>query len=227
MKLRITLFFLIFFALGGCHSLSPYQSGGAKLGKVGDPDTAYLIGAVGISGSSLAKPEQARLYVRERGKEGFFNVGIFNDWKLKTEFQIQEADGSKATLFAIPLKAGQYELYNVSFHFGQSWIMARETFSVPLELEPGKAYYLGDFRADCKPYPSTRRRYQLAYACRFVRHLALDAQQSLLQRSYPHLPPAVEIDKAMGPAAPFIVDARVLELLRKQLELRKTLESLQ
>lgn len=52
------------------------------------------------------------------------------------------------------LKPGDYEFYDFQFFWngyngGYSSIRAREQFLVPMHLEAGKAYYIGEFRSRC------------------------------------------------------------------------------
>ena len=212
MRLSPLLLLGLLALLTGCHSLSPIQRGGMTLAAMDDPQAAFLVGAVGIAGTSAVKPDQARLFLRQRGQEEFINVGIMDDWAVKTSHQIRQPDGSKATLFALPLKPGQYELYTLSFHFGGSWITPRETFSVPLQIEAGKTYYLGDFRAECVWRKPARRR-DNGTACRFIRHQSLEAQQAQLRQLFPQIGTVEALNLRLAPAAPFIIDMRILELM--------------
>ncbi|WP_166219402.1 hypothetical protein [Pseudomonas atagonensis] len=122
----------------------------------GEP-VAYLVGSLGPQLFKLSPAENQRLFFRKRGSE----YGAAGIWKMAGAFStpqdVQDGRGA-ASVFVLPLKPGDYEFYDFQFFSARytpglgtvySSMEAREKFNLPLRLEAGKAYYIGEFRSMC------------------------------------------------------------------------------
>lgn len=141
--------------LNGCitHSASlvsePLQPAG------GEP-VAYVVGSIGPQSFKLSPADNQRLLIRKRGS-AYGAAGLWMRGGHQTPQDIEDGDGA-ASVFVLPLKPGDYEFYDFQFFstqyqpgLGTTFLsrQAREKFNLPLRLEAGKAYYLGEFRSVC------------------------------------------------------------------------------
>jgi len=144
------------FSLGGCITQSASWVSEPLQPKASEP-VAYLVGSIGpLSLKQLAADNQ-RLYFRKRGSP----YGAAGGWKVSgaylTPQDVEDGIGA-ASVFVLPLKPGDYELYDFQFFSSRyqpglgtvfSSVEAREKFNLPMHLEAGKAYYVGEFRSFC------------------------------------------------------------------------------
>ncbi len=105
-----------------------------------------------------------------------------------------------ASVFILPLKPGDYEFYDFQFFwngYGGSYraIHAREKFVVPMRLEAGKAYYIGEFRSRCID----------TSACYFVHRDRQQRDEVIARRYSPHLPTLESMQLDLLPASPFVI----------------------
>lgn len=195
----------------GCHSL-PSVTVDSKIKGTGD-EVGYLVGSVGITAASKISPMEQSLLFRKRGTSQMASAKLLDNWMVKSK-QLKDSTG-KASLFAIPLKPGHYEMYNINFNVNGFLIWKKEDFSIPLKVEAGQAFYLGDFRSNCV-YRPPERRSQNGTQCYFIRTNQLERDKHLLAAEYPRLPEiqAVEL-KQIDTALPVIMDMeRPLEFIK-------------
>ncbi|WP_455924665.1 hypothetical protein [Pseudomonas putida] len=187
------------FALGGCIPQSaslvdtPLQPG------AGEP-VAYLVGSIGSDNNRLSGGSTQQLLIRKRGSQDQAAARWRKQGFYYTPADVTDAQGDLASVFVLPLKPGDYELYDYrlqSFVGPASRVMlsirhAREQFTLPLHLEAGKAYYLGEFRGVCAS--ETR--------CGFVWRNPLARDEAIARRKTPQLPTliptALPMDDAKG-----------------------------
>lgn len=190
---------LIFLNLAGCYSLSPIDID-KNIRPAKDGATSYLVGVVGVWPDTKYSLHEQSLLLRQKGGGGSASARLRNNVHLRTARDIRDGRRGIGTLFVMPLKPGQYELYNVKF-FRSEGLTAwkREDFSIPLQLEPGKAYYLGDFRAACIDYEGH---------CSFIHSYNLKRDQALTTSKHPELPPLQQLElNHMDGAYPIILDS--------------------
>ena len=117
---------------------------------------AYLVGSIGpLDLRASAAPNQRLLFRKRSSKNGA--AGVWVGAGRETPQDVKEQGGA-ASVFVLPLKPGDYELYDFQFFssnysqtLGTTYTssQAREKFNLPLHLQTGKAYYLGEFRSLC------------------------------------------------------------------------------
>ncbi|AIN58112.1 hypothetical protein QVM48_01310 [Pseudomonas soli] len=191
--------------LTGCAAKSPALVSEALQPAAGGPVT-YLVGSIGPLGRDSAYTNQ-RILLRKRGAQdgaaawwGFAEVA-------HTPKDIEEVRGpdkqalpGEASVFVMPLKPGDYEFYDFQFFWngyngGYSSIRAREQFLVPMHLEAGKAYYIGEFRSRCLGLS----------ACMFFHGDQQPRDEVIARRYTPGLPPLQALNLNMAPAFPFVM----------------------
>ncbi|SHN03518.1 hypothetical protein SAMN05216288_0338 [Pseudomonas punonensis] len=190
---------LLFLNLAGCYSLSPVDID-KSIRPAKDGATSYLVGVVGVWPDAKYSLHEQSLLLRQKGGGGSASARLRNNVHLRTPRDIRDGRRGIGTLFVMPLKPGQYELYNVLFKRSEgttAW--RREDFSIPLQLEPGKAYYIGDFRAACIDYDGH---------CSFIHSYNLKRDQALTTGKHPELPPLQQLElKHMEGAYPIMLDS--------------------
>jgi hypothetical protein len=80
-------------------------------------------------------------------KSGSVETGSFTYVRSPTitvPVDIEEGE-KKATLFAVRLPPGRYELFDVFFALGNKSFGAERPFVIPFEVAEGRATYLGEF----------------------------------------------------------------------------------
>ena len=184
-------------ALSGCYSLSP-----TKIADSMNPDpqsgVAYVVGVVGIWPQALYTANEQMLLIRPRGGDGFATARLYNQFYARTPRDVRETWHGIGSLFVMPLKPGRYEIYNLHFDRGNATSWSREDFSIPLELEAGKAYYVGDFRAGCLSAGGAK--------CIFLHSDHLERDAALVRAKYPQVPSLQRVDlEKMEEATPLIV----------------------
>lgn len=188
----------VLLALSGCYSLSP-----TKIAKNMNPDpqsgVAYVVGVVGIWPKAVHTANEQMLLIRPRGGDGFASARLYNEIYGRTPRDVRESWHGIGSLFVMPLKPGRYEIYNLHFDRGNAKSWSREDFSIPLELEAGKAYYVGDFRAACLS--------ALGAKCVFLHSDHMERDAALVRAKYPHVPSLQRVDlEKMEQATPLIVN---------------------
>lgn len=167
--------------------------------------TAYLVGAVGPDELMPATAQNQRLLFRQRGSEqGAAAIWIDNGIR-QTPKDIQKGRAS-ASVFVMPLKPGDYELYDFQFFsisstgYGtySSSLQAREKFVVPMRLEAGKAYYIGEYRSRCLT----------SSACLFMQRDRMARDESIARARVTHLPELQYLPLQLERAKPFILPER-------------------
>lgn len=93
-------------------------------------------GSVTYKGS----PATYRVHYRraDRKVEGTFD---YQNTRSR-DFSSRESSGA---VFAVPLAAGEYELYQWSVGSGPTIVSSAEPFSIRFKVEPGKSVYIGSF----------------------------------------------------------------------------------
>lgn len=190
---------LLFLNLAGCYSLSPIDIDKSIRPAEGGA-TSYLVGVVGVWPDAKYSLHEQSLLLRQKGGGGAASARLRNNVHLRTPRDIRDGRRGIGTLFVMPLKPGRYELYNVLFKRSNgttAW--RREDFSIPLRLEPGKAYYIGDFRAACIDYNAR---------CAFIHSYNLKRDQALTIGKHPELPPLQQLElEHMESAYPILLDS--------------------
>jgi hypothetical protein len=165
---------------------------------------AYLVGALGPVGGNQWQEE--RLMLRKRGTE----QNAIGHWMKRgidaTPADIQDGSTGRASVFVLPLKPGDYEIYSFLFTgigtypglgtVVRTW-QPKEQFNLPVRLQAGKAYYLGEFRSSCVA-PS-------ACSLRWQNQLLRD--QAIAQRQVPGLAALQPVSMNFDNARPFIFPA--------------------
>lgn len=192
--------FLMAAALTGCGTQSaslvsePLQPGPQE-------PVAYLVGSIGPQ-SLLASPApNQRLLFRKRGS-AYGAAGVWIGMGRETPQDVKEMDGA-ASVFVLPLKPGDYEFYDFQFFssnysptLGTTYtsVQAREKFNLPLRLQAGKAYYLGEFRSLC-----------LGASCAFRWRDQQGRDEAIARHVVPGLPPLELMPLDYRSASPYIV----------------------
>lgn len=188
--------------IGGCTITEPSSLVGDPLSPGANQPVAYLVGAIGPDRVMPATAQNQRLLFRQRGSEhGAAAVWIDNGIR-QTPKDVQEGNAS-ASVFVMPLNPGDYELYDFQFFstastgYGTyySSLQAREKFIVPMRLEAGKAYYIGEYRSRCIS----------GGACFFVQRKRMARDEVIARRTSPHLPSLQYLPLQLDRAIPFIL----------------------
>lgn len=202
---RLAVSFLLASTLSGCITESASWVSEPLQSKAGEP-VAYLVGSIGPQSLKLSAADNQRLLFRKRGSE----YGAAGVWKragaYSTPQDVQDGTGA-ASIFVLPLKPGDYEFYDFQFFSARyqpglgtvfNSTQAREKFNLPLRLEAGKAYYIGEFRSFCMPG---------LCAFRWSDQNARDA--IIARRSVPGLPELQVLKLDLKSAEPFILNSSV------------------
>lgn len=196
---RIFVISLLLLCLNGCHTLSP-----ADIPESLKPDkssgVSYLVGVIGIWQNAVYTAQEQKILIRRRGDDEFVSPRLLNLFYARTPRDVRETWHGIGTLFVLPLKPGRYEIYNVFFERGSVKTWKREDFSIPLDVEAGRAYYLGDFRAGC--INSQGR-------CMFLHSDHLQRDTALVRAKYPEVPELEPVElKGLDGAYPFILEEK-------------------
>ncbi len=200
-RCRPLALFLIAAALVGCGTQSaslvsqPLQPGPQE-------PVAYLVGSIGPQSLAASPAPNQRLLFRKRGS-AFGAAGVWLGIARGTPQDVQDKDGA-ASVFVLPLKPGDYEFYDFQF-FSSSYsptlgttytsLQAREKFNLPLRLQAGKAYYLGEFRSLCLG----------ASLCAFRWRDQLGRDEPIARQAVPGLPTLQLLPLDYRSAAPYII----------------------
>ena len=194
--MRFFVVLTVLLGLSGCYSLSPTQIDD-ELSPTADSGVAYLVGVVGIWPKAKFGAHDQMLMIRKRGSDDFATARLHNEFYARTERDVRETGHGIGTLFVMPLKPGSYEIYNVRFDRGQSLSWSREDFTIGLQLDAGKAYYIGDFRAGCLLGRDM--------TCLFLHSDHLERDAALVRAKYPQVPGLQRLDMPnLYTATPFI-----------------------
>lgn len=164
---------------------------------------AYLVGSIGPKYLALSTAENQRLLFRKRGSQ-YGAAGVWMSGTYPTSEDVRDADGT-ASVFVLPLKPGDYEFYDFQFYSstyqpGLGTIVtsrqAREKFNMPMRLEAGKAYYLGEFRSTCIQQGR----------CMFLWRDEMGRDGAIAKRQHPEMPAPELLHLDMKAAASFIMD---------------------
>lgn len=170
--------------------------------------TAYLIGSIGPDAQNGLYVNQ-RILLRERGSPYGAAAWWTRTDASETPQDIQDGAGA-ASVFILPLKPGNYEFYDFQF-FSTSYgpygstarsTQAREQFLVPLRLEAGKAYYIGEFRSRCLP----------GSGCLFINRNQQQRDEPIARRYTPALPPLEYLQLDLKRAYPFILPGDISQV---------------
>jgi len=194
--IRLTAVLTMLLALSGCYSMSPTHIDD-ELQPTADTGVAWLVGVVGIWPKAEFAAQEQMLMIRKRGSDEFATARLHNEFYARTARDVRETGHGIGTLFVMPLKPGRYEIYNVRFDQGRSVSWSREDFTVGLQLEAGKAYYIGDFRAGCLIGRNSN--------CMFLHSDHLERDAALVRAKYPQVPGLQRLDMPnLYTATPFI-----------------------
>ncbi|MFJ7142525.1 hypothetical protein [Pseudomonas protegens] len=188
--------------VSGCIS-QPAAIVSAPLQPATNEPTTYLVGAIGpqyLGGGGAAT--NLRLLIRKRGSINGA-AALWEGDPRPTPADIHEPRAA-GSVFVMPLKPGDYEFYNFQF-----WSMvytpglgsrlqsqeAREEFVLPLRLEAGKAYYIGEFRSVCSQVTQ----------CFFAWSNQMPRDAVIAQRQVPGLPDLQWMPLDLDKAKPFIL----------------------
>lgn len=186
----------VLLSLSGCYSMSPTHIDDALNPSAGS-GVAYVVGVVGIWPQARYGAQEQMIMIRKRGSDDFATARLHNEFYARTARDLRETGRGIGTLFVMPLKPGRYEIYNVRFDQGRSLSWSREDFTIGMELEAGKAYYLGDFRAGCLIGRSM--------PCLFLHSDHLERDAALVRARYPQVPGLQRLDMPnLYTATPFI-----------------------
>jgi hypothetical protein len=187
--------------LSGCITESASWVSEPLQAKANEP-VAYLIGSIGPRSLKLSPADNQRLFIRKRGSQ----YGAAGIWKMagaySTPQDIQDASGA-ASVFVLALKPGDYEFYDFQFFSARytpglgtvySSMEAREKFNLPLRLEAGKAYYMGEYRSLCLN----------GIGCTFLWRDQRARDAAIAQRQVPGLPPLQSLKLDLKSAEPYI-----------------------
>ena len=163
---------------------------------------AYLVGSIGPQSLAASPAPNQRLLFRKRGS-AYGAAGVWVGMGRETPQDVKDATGA-ASVFVLPLKPGDYEFYDFQFfssnyspYMGTTYtsVQAREKFNLPLRLQPGKAYYLGEFRSLCLG----------GSLCAFRWRDQQARDEAIARQSVPGLPPLELMPLDYRSAAPYII----------------------
>ncbi|WP_181427858.1 hypothetical protein [Pseudomonas mosselii] len=203
--LRALACVLPFALIAGCGPVSPAIVSEPLQPAAGGP-VSYLVGSIGPAAEDDAYTHQ-RIKLRKTDTQENAAAVWGNGLVGNTPSDIKGAPVGEhyskpgvASVFVLPLKPGHYEIYDTEFYWpgdDNLSINAKRKFSVPMDLEPGKAYYLGEFRSRCL------QRMLCFFSLRDQR-----ARDEVIARRYsPNLPTLEVLSLDMKPAFPFITSA--------------------
>ncbi|MCQ9471640.1 hypothetical protein NRB15_14965 [Pseudomonas alliivorans] len=164
---------------------------------------AYLVGSLGPKFVNLFPAQRQALLFRKRGSQNGA-MGLWtSDFKQKTSDDIQDADGV-ASVFVLPLTPGDYEFYDFDLYTlvtsGQiaysTSLSAKEKFTRSMHLEPGKAYYIGEFRSTCI----------LQAGCAFLWRNEMARDGVIAKRQHPQMPALQFLPLDLTGTGPFFID---------------------
>lgn len=123
------------------------------------PENGYVIGSFSASGFSPKYSNKFQygdysVYLRQIGDVDKPITGrVFFDTRRKIrgvpnlDFEVEEGRGN---VFVMPMPAGNYEFYSFRLHyadtFGEKNWTSVEEFSIPFNVVPGEALYIGEIR---------------------------------------------------------------------------------
>lgn len=170
----------------------------------GEP-VSYLVGSIGPDNIMPAPQQYQRLLFRQRGSEWGAAAAYTNHGVRQTPQDIEDGQGH-ASVFVMALKPGDYELYDFQFFslvntgYGtySSSQMAKEKFVVPLRLQPGKAYYIGEYRSRCIT----------SQACLFIQRDRQVRDEGIARAQVPQLPSLQYLPLPLERARPFILSEK-------------------
>lgn len=181
----------------GCYSLPEAEIDPALQAEPGEP-VSYLVGVVGVWPDAAYAAHEQNILIRRRGGDAMASARLLNRVYARTKRDLRETNKGIGTLFVMPLKPGMYELHNVLFRWRSAPRWAKEDFSIPLPLEPGKAYYIGDFRAACMISRNS---------CIFLHSSHLQRDQALVRAKHPELPELTPMPlKHLESAYPLVIE---------------------
>ena len=187
-------------ALAGCGT-QPASLVSQPLQPGPEEPVAYLVGSIGPQNLKASPAPNQRLLFRKRGS-AFGAAGIWVGVGRETPQDVKDQTGV-ASVFVLPLKPGDYEFYDFQFfsstyspYMGTTYtsVQAREKFNLPLRLQAGKAYYLGEFRSLC-----------LGASCAFRWRDQQGRDEAIARQSVPGLPPLALMPLDYRSAAPYII----------------------
>jgi hypothetical protein len=195
--IRVVSLLTLLFALSGCYSL-PSTHVDDELAPTADSGVAYLVGVVGIWPKAAYTAQEQMLMIRPRGSDDFATARLHNQFYARTPRDVRETGHGIGSLFVMRLKPGRYEIYNLRFDRGTQRFWSREDFTIGMQLEAGKAYYIGDFRGGCLS-PT------LGAGCVFLHSDHLERDAALVRANYPQVPALQKLDLPnIDTATPFI-----------------------
>lgn len=163
---------------------------------------AYLVGSIGPQSLIASPAPNQRLLFRKRGS-AYGAAGVWVGVGRETPQDVKDKDGA-ASVFVLALKPGDYEFYDFQF-FSSNYsptlgttftsVQAREKFNLPLRLQAGKAYYLGEFRSLCLG----------ASLCAFRWRDQLGRDEPIARQSAPGMPALQLLPLDYRSAAPYII----------------------
>lgn len=188
-------------ALAGCGT-QPASLVSQPLQPGPEEPVAYLVGSIGPQNLKASPAPNQRLLFRKRGS-AFGAAGIWVGVGRETPQDVKDQTGV-ASVFVLPLKPGDYEFYDFQFFsstysptLGTTYtsVQAREKFNLPMRLQAGKAYYLGEFRSLCLG----------ASLCAFRWRDQQGRDEPIARQSVPRLPALELIPLDYRSAAPHII----------------------
>lgn len=197
---------LPFIMLAGCAPVSPNIVSEPLQPAAGGP-VAYLVGSIGPAVRDNAFTHQ-RLMLRKQGTQdsaaAAWSAGMYltpEDVQVAPA-GIKSSNPGRASVFVLPLKPGDYEFYDTSFYWpgGDNLSLSAKTkFSIPMRLDAGKAYYIGEFRSHCVERSM----------CFFTQRDEQSRDEVIARRYTPGLPGIESLKLDLKPAFPFVVPAQV------------------
>ncbi len=191
--------------IAGCGPKSPAIISEPLQPAAGAPIT-WLVGSLGPAAMDDAATHQRLMFRPLGAKDGvaaWWGSGAMEytpaDIQGEPAVRKDSAPGT-ASVFVLPLKPGEYEFYDISFFWpgGDNLsISARKPFSIPMRLEAGKAYYIGEFRSRCEGKG----------ICFFIQRDQKTRDEPIARRYTPNLPVLQSLQLDMKPALPLVFPA--------------------
>jgi hypothetical protein len=201
--LALCAIFVLAATLNGCITQPASVVSEPLQPKPGEP-VAYLVGAIGPLNAASATWQDQQVLLRKRGSE----YGAAAVWHRQAYWYTPRdiKDSGSASVFVLALKPGDYELYDARFSTLESVPGGgtlsrsqgpREKFNLPLRLEAGKAYYLGEFRSYCVA----------SSGCTYLWRDQRRRDQAIAQLQVPDLPVLQTLPLNLESARPYILPA--------------------
>lgn len=197
---RVLVCFLLVSVVAGCTLKQTGVQLDTALSPIDGQPASYLLLVMGEEGDMPYNLLQTSILVLDEDKSQGLAVSFYDNFAKTTGVDIRDAKGP-ATAYVVALRPGTYYLRGLTSAFSESgFIRSYPSFSasdIPIQLEPGKAVYLGHYRARCPAEEGSP-------ACRFVRYDRLEQDIALFKAKQPNLPAIEKLElRGLDRAVPF------------------------